>query len=45
MAVEEARGVEFDGGVFGLGVIEDHFSGGVSEDGGVADSADCEAEL
>ena len=45
MPVEEARGVEFYGGVLGLDVVEDHLCGGVGEDGWVADGADCEAEL
>jgi hypothetical protein len=41
LAVEEARGVEFYRGVFGLDVIEDHFCGGVGEDWWVADGAYC----
>jgi len=45
LAVEEAAGVEFYGGVFGLDVVEDHFCGGVGEDWGVANGADGEAEL
>lgn len=45
LAVEQARGVELYGGVFDLRVVEDHFCGGVGEDGWVADGADCEAEL
>lgn len=45
LAIQEARGVEFYAGVFSLRVVEDHFCGGVGEDGWVADGADCEAEL